>query len=55
MKVETVEIKASNEQGYVIINKSDLKKDQVLYSRAPANESKVKTKQKKKLLADQVT
>jgi len=42
MRCETVKIKADNEQGFIIINKSDLK-DQALYG-AKKPESKKKPK-----------
>jgi len=42
MRCETVKIKADNEQGFIIINKSDLAKDQTLF--AEKKESKKKTK-----------
>jgi len=45
MRCETVKIKADNEQGFIIINKSDLSKEHTLFS---SNSEKKAPKKSKK-------
>lgn len=43
MMCETVKIKADNEQGFIVINKSDRKKEE-LFSAKPEKKAQKKTK-----------
>ena len=47
MSIETVKIKADNEQGFIIINKSDLKPEQTLFDKPAQSKKKAQKKSKK--------
>lgn len=47
--VETIKVKADNDQGFIVINKSDMSKDDVLFSdKAPAKNTSKKVDKKSK-------
>ena len=47
MRIETVRIKADNEQGFIIINKSDLTLDQQLFDAEKLVDEVIETKPKR--------